>query len=265
MAKRRKISAKGFYLPYDAPQKVFQDRSMREFDTLRTIILTCGPSFVRVQKGLRRYHLDALVAIGWLKYVAPQKMYYQVSISKIFPRVAGTKRHFHTPDDLGRDVRAVLFDMDSRYLIVPFLKSKASTNRDDENRPRSRKKSKKLNTDSRHIGGTANSIIMERYKISLGYASKLRRLCEREGLGIFNERFRSTQWDTWLEGHINGDTDHLFAGYCGAWAQISSSYTPIVVREMKTDYAKDKNGYYMRRKIDQREVSNFVTGGAYSQ
>ena len=264
MAKHRKISAKGFYLPYDAPQKVFKAKRLREFDTLRTIILTCGPSFTKIPKGLRRCHLDQLVEIGWLKYVAPQKRYYQVSLSKIFPRVAGTKLHFHTPEDLERDVRAALFDMDSRFLNVPYLKSKAPTYRDGESRTRSPKRSKRLNTDSRHIGGIANSIIMERYGISLGYASKLRRLCESEGLGTFTERFRSTKWDTALEGHVFGDTDYLFDGYCGAWSQLSSSYTPIVAREMKTDYSKDKNGYYMRRKTDQREQSNFVTGGAYA-
>ncbi len=267
MAKRSDIR-KGFYITYDTPEKVFRGGLLREFDTLRIIILLCGKSFKKIPKGLRRYHLDRLVEIGWLKYVEAQKTYYQVSITKIFPRVTGTKRHWHSMEDLSKDVRAVLYDMDHCYLKEIHVESEASHNRRDESRGGVEKtRQKKMpSKDSRHFGELANSIFMQRYGICMGSASKLRRLCEAAGFGIFTERYRVTKWDTALEGHVMGDKDYLFNGYGGAWVQLASSYTVFNPREMTIDMGRDRNGYARKRKkVDYRDVCNLQESGPYAQ
>lgn len=262
MAKRGKISAKGFYLPYDAPQKVFQDRRMREFDTLRTIILTCGPSFVRVPKGLRRYHLDALVAIGWLKYA--HNRWWQVSLSKIFPFVEGTQKHWHSLDLLQKDARAVLHKFDLDYQTRIHTISQAPKNQRSESCGGD-EKTRQLNRESKHLGGMSLSTQMERLGISKGYAYKLRKLLTDQGLAVFHQRFRSTKWDTAAEGRAGGTREYLFDGYCGAWTQLTSLYVPLVPAQMRMHIGKiKKDGWRLREKRDQRLVSNFVTGGAYA-
>lgn len=255
---------KGFWIPYDVPEKVFAGKLTRAFDTFRIIKIHCGKAFNRIPKGLRRYHLDELISLGWLKYVEATKTYHQVSTEKIFPRVTGTKRHWHSIEDLEKDVRAVLFDMDHHYLKGTFLRSEASHNRRESGSVEKTRK-KMPSKDSRHHGELALSIFMLRYNCSIGYASKLRRLVESEGLGKFTERFRLTKWDTALEGYVWGDPDHLFDGYGGAWCQITSAYVCFQPREMSIDMGRDWKGYTRKRKkVDQREISNFCTGGGYA-
>lgn len=261
MVRKRTIGRKGFWLPCDAPQQVFREKRLKEFGTLRTIILTCGPSFATPPRGVQKRHLDRLVNIGWLKYA--HNRWWQVSLAKIFPFTAGTQKHWFGISLLDKDVRAVLYKIDNDYQTRIHTTPQAPKNQRSESCGGD-EKTRQLDRESKHLGGICHKIKMQRLGISLGYSSKLRRLCRAEGLADFEERFRSTKWDSAAEGRAGGTLEYLFDGYCGAWTQLTSRYIPLVPAEMRMHKGHTKNGWRILEKKDQRLVSNFVTGGAYA-
>lgn len=263
MAKARKMfKTQGFWISHETPEFIFANKLQKEFDTLRTIILTCGASFARVPDTLKAHHVNRLVEIGWLKFAHGR--WWQVPLNKILPAmVTGQKKHRISLESLQQDVRALLHKLDNDYLTSIHTAPQAPKNQrmatcgGDE-------KTRQLDRGSRHLGGIAISIFMVRYGCSKGYVSKLRRLCERDGLATFDERFRVTKWDTAAEGRAGGAKGFLFDGYGGAWEQLTSEYKPHVGAQMRTHIPGfDKNGWRKIEKADQRLVSNFVTGGAY--
>lgn len=247
----------GFWIPWDAPGKVIGEGLWREFGHLSIIVLTCGPSFAKVPKGLTKKKLQRLVEIGWLKWA--HNRWWQVKRSDIFPRTAGTKRHWHGAELLGKDARAVLYKMHQDFLQDIQKAPQAKVNQ------RSARGGRMLNRGSRHNGGNSHSINMRDLKISLGYSAKLRRICECEGLALFKQRVTSTIYDTVFEAKwVYGEKGYFFQTDCGAWEQLASEYVPLVPGRMSVDRGEYKKGGWRKiQKIDQREISNFVTKGAY--
>lgn len=244
-------------MSYETPKTIMSSQMWREFDTYRILKLTCGPSFKKIPKGLTKDKINRLVEAGWLKFAHGR--WWQVSIQKLFPMTTGTKKHWHSLDMLQKDVRAVLTKLDHDYLTDIHTAPQAPKNpRPVERQGGGDEKTRQLDRGSKHINGIAISIFMLRYGCSKGYVSKLRRLCERNGLAMFEERFRVTKWDTAAEGRAGGAGEHLFDGYGGAWTQLTSEYTPCIPAEMRTHVGRvGSDGWLRIDKVDLREISNF--------
>lgn len=255
VAKHKKNSEKGFELPYNAQREVFARKLVKEFDTWRTIKLTCGPSFSKVPEGLTKRQLDKLVKIGWLKH--NQGKWWQVPTEAIFPRIEGTKRHWHPASLLKCDPRSVLYRMEMDYLFQVQRKAEASPSRRGKSRGGHERTARHVK-DSVHNLGLAHSLPMATCHISIGYSYKCRKLCEADGLAFFAQRKLKTKWKTIHEARLAGCRDYLWDTGDGIFVQASSSYHPVFHNPMR--YRKRGIG----GKKDQREISNFVTGGAYA-
>lgn len=254
MAKR--IKEIGFYINWDTPKIVFQNGWIKEFDTLRVIALSCGPSFAKVPKSLTKKKLDRLVEIGWLKWA--HNRWWQVSMKTIFPRSIGSKRHWHNVQMLEIDVRGVLYKMHHDFNQEIQKVPQANVNQ------RPTKGGRRLNRESRHLGGSAHSIIMKALGISLGYSAKLRRICEAYGIARFTERFTSTKYDTSVEAIVYGEKGFFFDTDCGAWQQLTSEYTATVHWEMSVDRGDyTKGGWRKRRRVCEESI--FPITGPYAQ
>lgn len=261
MACKRNIR-RGFWIPYDVPSRLFRDRLWKEFGYLRTIILTCGPSFSRIPTGLKKSNLQRLVEIGWLKHEKGQ--WVQIPLDTIFEFVYGTQKHWHGIELLEKDVRAVLYKLDQDYQTRNHKIPEAPENQRTETCGGD-EKTRQHHRESLHLGGICHTINMKRMRICKGYSSKLRKLCQANGLAAFEERIKPTKWDTAAEGRAGGADGHLFDTDNGAWCQYTSLYVPIVPAQMRMHVGKvTKGGWRLRQKRDQRLVSNFVTGGAYA-
>lgn len=259
--KRKNITAarKGVWIPWYVPKTVFEGGLVNEFDLWRTIKCTCGPSFTVIPKGFRRKDMDRLVELGWIRWDALSRRWYQKPTKEVFPFYANTQKVWHPAHWCAKDCAPVLYNIAVSYL--KRVQDPAGTT--IRGRRRKVRRLSALNRRSPHLGGVAHSIVTKFLGISTGYSSKLRRGCEANGLCMFTERFRLTAYDCAFHGNvICGDGRHLFDGYCGPWARLASQHVPSPVEVVEFSTCKAMRGTGVKR--DLRLVSNFVTGGAYA-